>query len=78
MKKQIWLRPDQVDLVVTCLKHVRSRCVEHNALDGQAAIAAKGFFIRRLDEVMEIVQPRVTPQEYLEAMRKPVPEAAAE
>ena len=62
MKKQIWLRPDQVDLVVSCLKYFRNRCTEPNNLESAAAYTAKGYTIRRVDEVLALLEQRTDVQ----------------
>lgn len=54
MKKQIWLRPDQVDLVVACLKYVRGQLVtDHHLLNGAQRMSCT-YTAAQLSEVLKI------------------------
>jgi hypothetical protein len=52
-KKQVWLRHDQVDLVVACLRHVQSKLKSESPLSAVHAMAGQ-YTSRRIDEVLEL------------------------
>lgn len=57
-KKQIWFRPDQAELTIECLKYVKGRCSENNALDDGAARLGKRFVVRRIDEILKMFEEK--------------------
>jgi hypothetical protein len=60
-KIQVWFRPDQAELVVDCLNYVKARSEERNNLDSGAAVLAKRFAIRRIDEIVAMFKPKTKP-----------------
>lgn len=52
-KKQIWLRPDQVELTVNCLKFVQSKLDEDFA-SGAFSKVAGPFTYRRITEILAL------------------------
>lgn len=56
MKKQIWLRPDQCELLVDCLKFTQSRLNEGTALSEAHKMAGR-FVYRRITELLSQVEP---------------------
>ena len=58
MKKQIWLQPQQVDLVAASHKYVRARCTEADSFQTAISTLAKGYTIRRIDEVLALLEPQ--------------------
>ena len=70
MKKQIWLRPDQVELVVSCLKFMQKELNDghvSSAAHKQPDLFAGRFMYARINDVLELFEG---PQEVAE---QPVP-----
>jgi len=55
MKIQIWLRPDQHELVVDCLQHVRGKLNEGTVLSDAHKMAGR-FVFRRIDELLNQIK----------------------
>lgn len=55
-KRQVWLRPDQADLVVTCLEHVKEKLNE-GYVSSDAHRMAGRYTYRRINEVVELFKP---------------------
>lgn len=56
MKKQIWLRPDQQELVVDSLLYVRARCDENNFHDTSLiGRFSKNYTVKRIDDVLRLL-----------------------
>lgn len=56
-KKQIWLRPDQVDLLVECLKLVKVE-LDESPLSSKAHKMAGRFTYRRINELLAMLEPK--------------------
>lgn len=56
-KKQVWFRPDQVELTVECLQYVKARCSEADSIQGTASTMAKRFVRKRIDEILALFGP---------------------
>lgn len=54
-KKQVWLRPDQVALVVQCLNLVRDGCLaKPHALHTDTDVLARNFTASQIAEAMKL------------------------
>lgn len=54
-KKQIWLRPDQVDVVTECLTYAKDRAEDVNNLNKSIDLLAKRVLVRRINEVLALL-----------------------
>ena len=57
MNTQVWLRSDQVELVIACLQHVRRKLNEDTA-SGVFANVAGPFTYRRIGEILELLEAK--------------------
>lgn len=55
-KVQVWLRTDQADLVLHCLRHVRAKIVDDMLGSGAMSKVAGPFTRNRLDEVIILIE----------------------
>lgn len=53
-KKQIWLRPDQIELAILCLEHIRSR-LNNDVAQGAHAKVAGPFTYKRVGELIVLL-----------------------
>ncbi len=53
-KKQIWLRPDQADLIVRCLRFVRQK-LHTDIADGAFSKVAGPFTSQQIVEILEML-----------------------
>jgi hypothetical protein len=60
MKKQVWLRPDQYELVVDCLEFTKQKLCEGTVLSDAHKMAGR-FCYRRIDEVLAQMQDKPAP-----------------
>jgi hypothetical protein len=54
-KIQIWLRPDQVDVLTECLVYVKRKAEEPNSLQNGIDAASKRLLVRRVNEILEML-----------------------
>jgi hypothetical protein len=57
MKKQIWLEPHQLDLVIDCLQFCRNKLCEERSLSDLHKMAGK-YMIKRIDEVAALFEAK--------------------
>ena len=53
MKKQFWMRPDQVELTIECLKFSKMKIADRS-IQGDAHEMAGRFVFKRINELLEI------------------------
>lgn len=56
MKKQIWLRPDQVSLVVGALELVKSDLLHSNPLANTAQVFACSYTALQINDVLAMLK----------------------
>ena len=54
-KKQVWLRPDQAELVVSCLEYVRLKLNQDLASGAHSKVAGP-FTYNRIGEVLDLLK----------------------
>jgi hypothetical protein len=54
-KKQLWLMPHQVELVLASLVFLKERCKEGTSISTAAEHLAKRYTINRIDEIITMI-----------------------
>ncbi len=57
MKVQIWLNPQQIDLITDCLRYVKGKINDH--MPNETTQMTGRYFCRRIDEVLELFSQKV-------------------
>lgn len=58
MNTQLWLKPEQIELILECLRHVKNKLNEGTVLSDAHRLIAGPYTYRRIEELIALIESK--------------------